>query len=272
MQTVSRRSFLTGAGAATLAAVTGMRPAEAGSLPPALFVAAHPDDETIAMSVPIAEHLRAGQDVHLLQVTRGTASGVRRAINGETTSAWWKTRHYPNDEGYVPLSLAAFGTARITETRSAVRLLGTGYPGTLTFHEAGLSDGAVTEADAADAIRNVAEALGGTVRVKTHSHLVDDHPDHLAIGKAARSLKISDSAHFGDLRHYVLPDYWTDPRLSQVTKSWDTPADVYVRSRCLNAYRAFSAWSPPRTYAIGYHSVAGTFERLRADPKSMVHF
>lgn len=240
---------------------------------PALFVAAHPDDEVLAMAVPIAEHLRAGQDVHVLWLTTGEASGVRHTLNGTGVAGWWGVAHDPTAEGYTPLGPAEFGAARIREATAAVRQLATGYGGTLSLHEAGLPDGAVTQAAAAAAITAVADVIapGAPVRIKTHSHLVDDHQDHVAIGLAAEALKTADPARYGDVRHYVLPAYWSDPRLATVAEAYDTPADAAVTARCRNATRAFRSWAPPHVYAVGYHSTPAYFAAIDSNPRSMVH-
>lgn len=239
-----------------------------------LFVAAHPDDETLSMGVAIAEHVAAGQDVHVLWLTSGTASGVINQLNGTSVGSWWGLPHDPAAEGYQPLTPLSLGLARIAEATAAVRCLATGLPGTLTTHEAGLPDGAVTEADAAAAILSVADAIAPNdpVRIKTHSHLVDNHPDHLAIGAAAKQLKVDDPDRFGDLRHYVLPPYWTDARLSQVSEAWDHPTDAGITRRVRNGIRAYGAWQPEAgAYAIGWHSVPTYFTALDTAPKCMFH-
>lgn len=237
------------------------------TLPPALFIAAHPDDETLAMGVAIAEHAAAGQDVHVLWLTRGEASKARDAVNGVTTSGWWGVAHDPAVEGYTPLSVAEFGAARIAEATNAI-----GCMGSITVHEAGLADGAVSQADAEDATVAVADQIapGGAVRLKTHSHTVDDHPDHLAAGNAVLALGDTDP-RFDDRRYYVLPTYWDDPRLSQVSESWDKPGSAEIAARAVNACRAYGAWSPPHTYAVGYHSVSSLWPPLMDDPRCLVH-
>ncbi len=56
------------------------------ALPPALFVAAHPDDELLAMGVAVAEHVAAGRETHVLLLTDGGITSARDAINGDTVS------------------------------------------------------------------------------------------------------------------------------------------------------------------------------------------
>jgi LmbE family N-acetylglucosaminyl deacetylase len=271
---LTRRRFLAGTAAVAAPLVLGVQSrAAAATLPPALFVSAHPDDETLAMGVTIAEHVAAGQDVHLLWLTRGETSGARGSINGTGTNGWWGVEHDPAAEGYEPLTVAAFGRARIDEATIAVRCLAAGLSGTLTLHEARLISGSVTQAQAEDAIVTVADMIApdAAVRVKTHSHIVEDHPDHLAAGHAARHLKATNSTRFGDLRHYILPTYWTDERLSKVSESWDKPASTDISHRARNACRAYAAWHPPASYAIGWHSVASMFTKVGTAPKCLYH-
>src|SRR5687767_8913584 len=88
----------------------GQPPAAAS---PVLFVVAHPDDETLAMGVSIAEH--AGENVHVLILTAGTGSSAINMINGTAYSAWCGCTHNPATEGYSPLTVEQFGQARQTE-------------------------------------------------------------------------------------------------------------------------------------------------------------
>lgn len=238
---------------------------------PVLFAAAHPDDETLAMCVAIAEHIATGQDVHVLWLTSGIGSGVHDVLNGTGVNTWWGVAHTPTAEGYASLSDAAFGAARIREATNAVRCLATGLPGTLAVHEAGLTS--VTQATVQAAILAVADVIapGAPVRLKTHTPIVDNHPDHLAAGAAAQNLAAADPTRFADIRYYILPPYWGDSRLAQVVEKWDTPTDAGITARTKNACRSFAAWSPPHTFAIGYHSVPSYFAAIDTAPKCMYH-
>jgi LmbE family N-acetylglucosaminyl deacetylase len=242
---------------------------------PALFCVAHPDDEVLAMSVAIAEHLEAGQDVHIWLATRGKASSVRDMLNGVTTSAWWRLPHDLQAEGYQPLSADAFGAARMREAEAAIRCLAAGYPGSVTIHEGGLADGAVTQAGARAAIEAVCDSIapgGGPVRLKAHSPLVDNSSDHLAIGKAVAAMTAADPARFGGARYYLLPDYWADSRLSQVAEMVDLPGNTGVTDRVRNAIRAYGSWQPMSgSFAVGQHSVPGMFAALYNTPKCVYH-
>jgi LmbE family N-acetylglucosaminyl deacetylase len=263
----TRRAFLAGT-LATGAALTIPTTASAAA-PVALFVAAHPDDETLSMGVTIAEHVAAGVDTHVLLLTRGQASSARAAINGDYVSSWWRVRHTPAAEGYAALSADQFGAARIGEAHRALACLGA-----VTVHEANLPDGGLTQWSAIDAIRGVADLIAPTGRVylKTHSAKVENHPDHIAAGNAVGWLaRYGDPARFPSPRYYILPAYWADPRLVNVTEWWDQPTNTGIRDRAINACRAYSAWAPPTSYAVGYHSTATLFTKVAAAPKCLTH-
>lgn len=240
-----------------------------GTLPPVLFVAAHPDDETLAMSVAIAEH--AGQNVHVLILTAGTASGAIDAINGLTVSSWWGSLHNPAAEGYTPLTVAEFGQARQVEATNAVAALTSNAPATL--HLGNLTDGQVTITSARNAILAVANSItSGPIRIKGHTHLtsVEKHPDHLAVGNAIALLAGQYPTRFGNRRYYILPAYWNNvPAITG--KFWDYPDNAYVWNRAQDAISAYATWNPPNSYAIGAHSVPDMFNTLGLSPKSLVH-
>lgn len=200
---------------------------------------------------------------------RSTSSTARRSAPGGATG----TCPPPKATHPSPATLSA---ARVTEAQTALKCLAAGLSGTLTVHRASLPDGAVTSATAQAAIVAVAVAdeinPGGVVRLKGHSPTVDNHADHIAAGQAMVALANSNPARFGDRRHYILPMYWTDSRLSLVTESWDGPTDAAIASRVRAAVRSYGAWSPSQgSYAIGYHSVATMLDQLIATPKCLQH-
>jgi LmbE family N-acetylglucosaminyl deacetylase len=234
-----------------------------------LFVAAHPDDETLAMSVAIAEH--AGENVHVLILTAGEGSNAINMINGLTVSSWWGSLHNPAAEGYSPLTVAQFAQARQVEATNAVAALTSNSPATL--HLGNLPDGGVTITDARNAILAVANSItSGPIKIKGHTYLtsVEKHPDHLAVGNAIALIAAGNPTRFGDRRYYILPAYW-DNASTVPNRFWDYPADASVWNRVENGIMAYQTWNPPNSYAIGAHSVPGMFNTLSLSPKSLVH-
>jgi LmbE family N-acetylglucosaminyl deacetylase len=241
-----------------------------------LFVFAHPDDETLAACVALAEHAAAGHDVRVLTMTRGTASGVRDDLAGTTVGHWWGVAHNPALEGYAAPTVDEFGQLRIDETRRALDVLASGLGAPIALHEGGLLDTQVTQADAQAQILAVCDQInpGGVVWLKGHTHLVDDNSDHTNIGKALKALAAADPARFSNLRHYVLPRYWADPRLSQVAEQWDLPTNSVITCHAINGMRCYGAWAPPESLAIGYHSVWSDMfapQFAGPTPKNMYH-
>lgn len=245
---------------------------------PALFIAAHPDDETLAMSVAIAEHVAAGQDVHVLWMTRGKASAVLSKLNAAsaTPNSWWGVVHNPGAEGYDPLTPDEFGAVRLAEAITAVTCLSAGLSGTLTTHEGGLEDGQVTMQDAKAAIEALCDLItpeGAPVRLKGHTWRtqLDNHPDHVAVGMAMKQLATEDPVRYGDVRYYILPYYWHDPDLNLVGEVWDTPTNSDIAARAINACRSYGAWAPPARFAVGHHSTFGMFAQVMVGPKCLFH-
>lgn len=236
---------------------------------PALFVVPHADDETLAAGVVIAEHVAAGREVHLLLLSRGEKSVVLDILNGSVTSGWWGVPHDPVVEGYEPLTPEEFGAARVRELVAAAGALGVPAD---RIHEAGLPNEGVTVEAAKAAIVATADRIGGDVGLWAPSPVVDDHPDHLAAGRAVQQLGVEGPARWWDRRFYILPMYWSDPRLSQVEHWWDTPASPAIRARAINACRAYASWQPRAgVFACGYQSVVTAFRRVESDPRCLVH-
>lgn len=247
------------------AAVPGWRaPTATGR--PWILVAPHPDDETLGAGVLVAEHVAADRDVHILLLTRGTSSVARLELNGSRTSRWWGVTHDPAADGYAPLTVDAFGQARYDELTTAVRALGGGQ-----VHEAGLTDGQVTVGQAKAAIAALVTSIGRDAGVYAPSYVVDDNPDHRAAGQALRELAAEQPAAYGDVGWYILPRYWSDARLKQVAPYRDAPSNTQISDRVRNACRAYSAWHPPYSYAIGYHSVDDMFALVDTNPRALLH-
>lgn len=238
-------------------------------LPPILFVVAHPDDETLAMGVPIAEN--PNREVHVLILTAGTGSGALAMINGQAPSTWWGGTHNPAAEGYSPLSTTEFGQARQAEAVNAVAALRPGDPATV--HLGNLVDGQVSITDARMAILAVADSISsGPVWLKGHTYLtsVENHPDHLAVGNAIALLAGQFPTRFGNRRYYILPAYWTNvPAITG--KAWDYPDNAVIWNQVEDGISAYAWWNPPNSYAIGAHSVPAMFNTLALSPKSLVH-
>lgn len=233
---------------------------------PWILVVPHPDDETLGAGVILAEKIAEGRDVHILLLTRGTGSAVRQHINGGRWSSWCGTSHNPAAEGYAPLDVESFGKARRDELLTALVYFGGGQ-----LHEANLIDGQVTVAAVKVAVSTLVAEVGPNPGVYAPSWLVDDNVDHRAAGQALLELAAEQPMVYADRRWYVLPAYWSDPRLRQVESFWDIPTDIENSTRAGDACSAYRSWDPPHSYAIGYHSVDFMFAAIDTNPRSLLH-
>lgn len=237
---------------------------------PVLFVAAHPDDETLAMGVAIAEHLAAGQDVHVLWVTRGTASGVRTKLNATSAAmnGWWGVVHDPVAEAYVPLDLATFGQARIDEATTAMRCLASGLTGTLTPRWPRL------RCHRRRGHRCVVRRARCFMIIACHGSNVPGSPRPPCQRAALTETTATGQATATPGKDSNKRAMWRDhPAQFGHRSGFKTPANVgKCRSaRAINACRAYGAWAPPHRYAIGHHSTFGMFAQVLAGPKCLFH-
>jgi LmbE family N-acetylglucosaminyl deacetylase len=279
---MNRRQLLT-AGAIVAASSTmrgsTMESAAAATGRPVIFCSPHPDDDALAMGVAIARHVAAGRDVHVLAVTPGESTAARAYINGTATSGWWGMPHHPTVEGYAPLTEADCGAARIREITASAGVLGVPK---INLHEGGVGDGfGGTDPNHVpqSAIDIVKTMLVDLVKQFPNaglwgpSYLVDNHPDHRAVGLAIRQLGKANPTKYYDRRYAVLPMYWSDTRLSQVPIiGWMTPANSLERARAAKSCYSYGAWEPRSgAFAIGWHSFGGWLGKIMANPKCLVH-
>ncbi|HEV8173055.1 MAG TPA: PIG-L family deacetylase [Actinoplanes sp.] len=261
---MKRRTLLAAALAAGFAALPGKRsdvPAQK-----VLWVWAHPDDETIAGGLSLRQHLTAGRDCYVLTLTRGTASGVLDLLNGTGTSSVWGMPHDPAAEGYAPLDEQAFGVARIAEVTDALRIVASGTGRTVTLLEAGLTDQAVTKAQAMAAIQAAYDQIcapGEALWLKTHTDILIsgvplENVDHTAAALACRQLAADQPAIFGNLRLYVEPEHWAEAATVRTLSRIVPAAGTHQAAATLDMYMAYAAWAPSvGRYAIGRQSVPG---------------
>lgn len=248
-----------------------------------IFVIPHPDDETLSAGVSIAEHVAANRSVRILLATRGTNSGVFRQLNGVNFPAWWGVDHNPPAEGYDyftddAVGRARFGAARYQEFIAALEALG--VPADRVYEASDLIgepvlDSYVTQDQMERAIVALADRFSMVnPGLWTYSHTADKNPDHLNAGKASLALGQRDPVRWADRRYFMLPSYWNDTSLTNLVpgKFWDTPTDVTIKNRAINACRAYGAWSPRTgSFAIGRHSVSSLFDTVESNPKCYIH-
>lgn len=218
-------------------------PAPPASPAPAVFVAAHQDDELLSMGAAILQHVAAGREVLVLVIGRGNKSVVR-------------TRDMPGLLGYIP-SEEEFGAVRDWEFEHAV--VGLGAAPIVPAYSVRLDERAFSADDVAEVI--AAYAPDGS-DLKTHSRAGEYNPDHVAVHDAvARLYALGWTA-------YEPRFYTTCTRLHLVESEghrWRreglaTPVTLEHQG----PYRETDL--DRRRWGIGYRSVPYAFDAQRADP------
>jgi LmbE family N-acetylglucosaminyl deacetylase len=243
---------------------------------PVVFFAPHADDETLNMGITIAEHVAAGRDTHVVLMTHGRVTGALDAINGTAYSGYWKAYHDPAKEGYAPLTKDTLADARIREFHNACNQLGVPSANQhVEYLDDPNSDSGetLTYAEAKTVIERYI-ALYPTADFFTLSYH-DIHADHAACGQALQDL-YTEGKISGAVRFFISMATRTDLEnkgLAIPGGGWkDTPTDDTIKNKLINACRCYSAWAPDTgSYAVGYHSVEGQFNKLLANPFHYKH-
>lgn len=232
----------------------------------------HADDFLISMGQATAHYYGGNYNVHLLTMTRGGSGGVLDDLAGDVVCSSHGYRHNPAKEGYTAPAEADFGDLRLAESRAALGAIAGAVTGTGTVDHAcgNLSDGFGGPAGGPPTAAGIAAAqavikqyvdtyANGTTFFHTMSP-TDNHPDHAACGQALRNLKNDPaySAIVSGSRFFVSRLYWADADvIAEGTTTFPATASRKAEydKACRVAAKAYAAWQPPKTLAVGYHQV-----------------
>ncbi|MBH8601155.1 PIG-L deacetylase family protein [Thermoactinomyces sp. CICC 23799] len=241
---------------------------------PVIFYAPHADDETLNMGITIAEHVAAGRPTHVVLMTHGRVTGALNAINGTTYSGYWKATHNPEIEGYVPLTKDTLAEARINEFNHACGQLGVPPEHRHIEYLDNLATGeTLTYNEAKAVIKKYINLYPDADHYTLSYH--DIHPDHANVGQA-----LLDLYNDGRIQYYVRFIISMATRTDYENRGatipgggWkDVPTDDTIKQKAINACRCYAAWAPSLgAYAVGYHSVAGQFDKFVANPFHYLH-
>lgn len=214
-------------------------PVEA-STPAVVYYIPHPDDEALTFGVSIFAHLQSGKDVHLVLLTKGEGSIVKKRLG-------------MNEE--------QFGNARLKEFQMSAQKLGVPQE---NLHYYDMGDGKVTQAGMESIISSF-EATYPDASHKTFSW-TDPHNDHSVSGKALKAL--SDRGVVSDARYYVKHQD-TKRAPSRLMKDRYRP---YYHPFILASARVYQINNPAiGMYGIGYKSVPKSFQFIEKSPVSYYH-
>jgi LmbE family N-acetylglucosaminyl deacetylase len=140
-----------------------------------VYYVPHQDDELLGMGVSIINHVKSGHDVHLVLMTNGTNSNVRKKMH---------------------MSPRQFQQARNKEFTMSARMLGVKRS---NLHFENLQDGSVTKEQMKNVIMKY-ENRYPNAKHKAHSYY-DKHNDHRSAGQALNEL--FNEGKINDARFYV---------------------------------------------------------------------
>lgn len=223
---------------ATIKAPTQVK-AATSTLPPAIFLTPHQDDETLFMGAAIREHVLAGRDVKVILLTRGQNTGACEAppINGDDAACTAE-----RDREFIA-SVTKMGAEPIIPTVVA--------PGNSTAR-AGDTDGTLTGTFTANVIRYYAGIYGTNASFKTLSEYDSvSLEDHRAVGRGLYAAYlwgyIGTGPSTGDARFYLRPE-------DQVTYVGTCTARHNLNT-ALDLYEPVGWDSVPKFFAMAYDSV-----------------
>lgn len=235
-----------------------------------IFHVPHADDEVLSLGVAILQCLARGEEVHLILITDGSACGSFHFLNGTEKCPIHNVYHDPIKEGYLDgiLDTQDHVAARRREFLSAAEILG--IP-TSNLHVYGYKDGKLTVEQARQiALRaEKSEDIPGPKTHHTMTERYDNHNDHQACGRALADLHAEGS---------IAPPFWYVKRSLWHTIPTGDPVEDLVadeaQAKVLRkaAEDVYKNWDPKNGhYAIGYHSVPESFDKMLKDFRNKVH-
>ena len=234
--------------------------AEGGTV---LAFAPHQDDELLSMGAYLEKAVSAGQEVHAVLCTDGSASWVKGELKDGGSCAFHSGSHA------YDLTTPEFVRARDDEHLESCEALGIkGANVHVPLDRA--KDGCLTvEAARRVILEYLALYPGATVCVTNPYVGSEQHADHTTLGKAAVSLY--KEGKIKELRLFVEPyliDAFekTNPGARLRRSSAESETEKSLLEEATDAY---SLWDPARgRYAIGYHSVGNDFSIFLSNPPS----
>lgn len=234
---------------------------------PAVFFAAHPDDETLGMAGSISQALAAGRTVVVELMTRGTASAALSALCSEATSA--TVNHtiqcspYSEFVSHPAPTLATrlgcsdangFGNARVREFMDSMRRLGVHAIAIHDYPDGGLASAKVTQR----ANFWISRGLSGMTLFGTGGSLDNiQHNDHIAVHDGIANTGFTPRTFLSVYAGAICD------ASARRAYSWRRTiplsfADCDAKKDALDAYRVWNAAAG--RYAVGwYHSTGNLF-------------
>ncbi len=225
----------------------------------AVVVVPHPDDESIGIAGTIREKVASNEEIWVVLMTHGEASGIFNLLNGNSYCALHQRVHQPLQEGYLAsdltpegkLSRQSFGQARVREWNGALDQLG---------HPAGrrrifdFGDGNLTTAEAANLWQSLFEEFGPETDYYTVQNEMDTvHKDHQNLSNALRdnqSIPVSRKTFYAVYEY----NHSVHPTGAGAHNPVSIQPHLGAKAAALGQYRV---WNPASgRYQVGEHSTS----------------
>lgn len=233
-----------------------------------IYLVPHADDEVLTFGVPIRNDLQQKKEVYVLLLSKGELSQARDVVNGyydhESNHPymagkvqWCKLHqrlHIPSAEGYAPLSVEAFGQARVKEFIRATADLGVPKQNTFVYE---LQHGHFGNTPLIFIIKDWLKLFPNATFVSMSE--IDVQRDHAQVGKVLNRLHqqniVKFKRNYASVAtrmkfHYLKSKYPSFPLISKKD-----------HAHIIKAIDVYRIWEPHKGhFALGYHSVETQFE------------
>ena len=227
------------------------------------YFAPHQDDELTNLGPAICRDLTNGESVHVVLLTDGGASGVKRMLSDGGGCLWHAGAHTH------ALSPAGFTAARDREFTESCLALGVPEEN-IRVSPLRAPDGALTPDAALAAMREAVKrypANGVCVKTLAPGTGARQNPDHTAAGLAAKALFAAGGCAALTLTYEFihLPPEGAPAGTDKIIPNADEAR------RIKKAAAAYTLWAPENgRYAVGYHSVADEFNEFLKNPVCVI--
>ena len=222
-----------------------------------LYFVPHQDDELLTMGIDICNSLNNRWNVHVVLCTDGSNSVVKDILCDRKTCDKHEGMH-----NYI-LTAEEFVRARDREFLESCKALGVKEEN-IHIPQLRYKDGELTVSDGKNIMLQFIEAAGdGCVVCTTDPDSAKrQHPDHKALGSAAKELFEEKKIHL--LKLFMEP-YHVSPYTVKLGRDDATPFVIQASQRVHKilekAARSYSRWNPEHgRYGIGFHSVTTEFD------------
>ncbi|MCM3598585.1 PIG-L family deacetylase [Metabacillus idriensis] len=215
----------------------------------AVYYSPHADDEALSMGGSMLASLEKGDQVAVVLLSKGKASGARDLVNSRLEK-----------EAKPVLSVEEFGEARVKEFKKSAEALGVD-PENIFIYD--LPDGDIQK----EAVSKIMEKMNKQFPNASHHAMSykDPHRDHAASGMALKDLVEKGVISAG---YFYLPIQ--EHQTIDFKDAFAVPDDLAENYR--KSLDSYKIWDPDNGfYAIGYMSVDSYFHSAEAILESKWH-